>query len=95
VLTLGVEDVIGKELQRPQNREEGPEEVGILVPEEIDFLDYLSMGVHNDFRSQRGGKLIEQLLLMIKRGREFTIALEMLLDFRVKYLWHVCPLGEL
>ena len=21
--------------------------------------------------------------------------LEMLLDFRVKYLWHVCPLGEL
>lgn len=31
---------------------------------------------------------------MIQRGREFTIALEVLLDFRVKYLWHVCPLGE-
>ena len=52
MLTLSVEDVIGKQLQRPQNREEGPEEVGILIPEEIDLLDNLSMRVHDDFRSQ-------------------------------------------
>jgi hypothetical protein len=65
VLALGIEDVVGKELQRPQNREEGPEKVGILISQEIDFLDNLSVGVHDDFRSQGGGKFIKQLLLMI------------------------------
>jgi hypothetical protein len=52
VLTLGIEDVVGKELQRPQNRQQGPEEVWVLISEEIDFLDNLAMGVHDYLRSQ-------------------------------------------
>ena len=52
VLALGIEDVVGKELQGPQNWQQGPEEVGVLISEEIDFLDNLAMGVHDNLRSQ-------------------------------------------
>lgn len=59
MLSLGIEYIVGKELQRPQNRQQGPEEVGVLVSEEIDFLDNLAVSVHDDFWSQWGGKLIK------------------------------------
>lgn len=95
LLSLGVEDVLRQEFERAEDRQYGPQKVGVFAPEEVDFLNDLAVGVLDDLGPERAGELMEELFLMVNTLGELAVAFEVLADLLVEVLVHASALFEL